>query len=69
MAHIAKSSHNTLKNNDRFEAHIAPFYLAFLSLAELLARPHLHRVGSGHWMTAKKHAPKSGPTTHPLHTT
>lgn len=28
MAHIAKSPHNSLKNNDRFEAHIAPFYLA-----------------------------------------
>jgi hypothetical protein len=29
MAHIAKSPHNSLKNNDRFKAHIAPFYLAF----------------------------------------
>jgi hypothetical protein len=28
MAHIAKSPHNSLKNNDRFKAHIAPFYLA-----------------------------------------
>jgi hypothetical protein len=28
MAHIAKSPHKSLRNNDRFEAHIAPFYLA-----------------------------------------
>jgi hypothetical protein len=27
-AHIAKSPHNSLKNNDRLEAHIALFYLA-----------------------------------------